>query len=330
LGHGSDLKTFIKEDVGKGGALPLVVRPGQLPDRDAGLPATPIPSGGLRRVAPIGQDRQTMVPTTKEVSRMRRLLARVPSPAATLAFIALVAALSGSAIALPGTGSVDSGDIKNNSVGTKDLRNNHVRSNDVRNNSLTGGDVRNNSLTGGDVRNNSLTGNDVNESTFGKVPSAGSADNAANAANATNAANAAAVGGFRVVRVDPFTLIDGQTKDILQRGPFTFTARCRINFDPEGFGELRDLGQILIATSQDNAVFDGDDGGELDIATPEDDRDFLELTQFDVGAPAFDSLSDGAALATDGTEIVGSELYVGVNVLNQPGTCRFGGFFMIA
>jgi hypothetical protein len=256
---------------------------------------------------------------------MRSLLARVPSPAATLAFIALVAALSGSAIALPGTGSVDSGDIKNNSVGTKDLRNNHVR----------GKDVRNNSLTGGDVRNNSLTGNDVNESTFGKVPSAGSADNAANAANAANAtnagnaANAAAVGGFRVVRVDPFTLIDGQTKDILQRGPFTFTARCRINFDPEGFGEFRDLGQILIATSQDNAAFDGDDQGELDMATPEDDREFLELTQFDVGAPELDTLSDGAALATDGTEIVGSELYVAVNVLNQPGTCRFGGFFTI-
>src|SRR5512132_1462763 len=170
---------------------------------------------------------------------MGRVFSRLPSPATAVAFIALVAALSGSALALPGTGTVNSGDIKNNSIRSKDLRNNDVRSKDV--------------------RNDSLTGNDVNESTFGKVPSAGNADNATNAATA---ANAAAVGGYRIERVAPFTLTDGQTKEVLTVGPFTVPARCRINFDPDGGGgpiPPRDVPEILIATSQENSAFDGDD-----------------------------------------------------------------------
>jgi hypothetical protein len=97
-----------------------------------------------------------------------------------VAFVALLAALSGTAIALPGTGTVDSGDIKNSTI----------RSKDVRNNNLRGRDVRNRSLTGTDVRDDSLTGADINESTLGQVPSANSA-NTANSANfATNAGDA--------------------------------------------------------------------------------------------------------------------------------------------
>ena len=102
---------------------------------------------------------------------MRDFLARRPSPAMAVAFVALLAALSGTAIALPGTNTVDSGDIKNSTVRSKD--------------------VRNNNLKGTDVRNDSLTGSDINEGTLGQVPSAANAANAANATNATNAANAA-------------------------------------------------------------------------------------------------------------------------------------------
>ena len=244
---------------------------------------------------------------------MRRLFARAPSPAFALAFVALVAALSGSAIALPGKASVDSGDVKNNSIRTKDLRNNDIRSKDV--------------------RNNTLTGNDVNESKLGKVPSAGNADNAANAASAANAANAAAVGGFRIARVDAFTLTNEQAKEIFKEGPFTFTARCRINFDPDGGGGPllpRDVAEILIATTLDNAAFDGFDiTSDLDSGTPEEDRQFVEVEGNPVGTPEINQESDGTALATDGTEIVDAALYTAVNVLNEPGVCRFGGYFSI-
>jgi hypothetical protein len=136
-----------------------------------------------------------------------------------IAFIALLAALSGTAVALPGTNSVDSGDIKNGAV----------KSGDVKNNNLRSGDVRNNTLRGADVRNNSLTGADVNESTFGKVPSAGQADNATNATNATNAnrANSAA----SVDRVSITGLVkanDGQTVTVLEQAGFRWELKCDV------------------------------------------------------------------------------------------------------
>jgi hypothetical protein len=99
---------------------------------------------------------------------------RRPSPAMAVAFIALLAALSGTAVALPGKNTVDSGDIKRGAV----------KRSDVGRNAVTGAKVRNGSLTGADARNESLTGADVVESSLGKVPSAASADSAATATNA--------------------------------------------------------------------------------------------------------------------------------------------------
>jgi hypothetical protein len=114
---------------------------------------------------------------------------RRPSPAMAVAFIALLAALSGTAVALPGKNTVDSGDIKNGQVKTKDIRNNAV----------TTKKVKNNNLRSNDIRNNTLTGNDINEGSLGQVPSANSA-NTAGTANSANIANSlAAPEGFHQV-----------------------------------------------------------------------------------------------------------------------------------
>jgi hypothetical protein len=102
---------------------------------------------------------------------------RRPSPAMAVAFIALLAALSGTAVALPGKNTVDSGDIKKGAV----------KRSDVGRNAIVGGKVRNGSLGGADVRNDNLTGTDINESTLGQVPSANTANSATTASNATNA-----------------------------------------------------------------------------------------------------------------------------------------------
>jgi hypothetical protein len=129
---------------------------------------------------------------------MRQFLTRRrPSPAMAVAFVALLAALSGTAVALPGKNTVDSGDIKKNAVKSSDIAKGAVKT----------ADLAKNAVRSAKVRNNSLTGNDVNESTFGKVPSAATADsattaNSANTANtansATNAGNASTVGGNAV------------------------------------------------------------------------------------------------------------------------------------
>jgi hypothetical protein len=139
-----------------------------------------------------------------------------------VAFIALLAALSGTAVALPGTSSVDSGDIKNKQVKGKDLANNAV----------TGKKVKNSSLTGADVRNDSLTGSDINEGTLGQVPSANTANtaNSANTANTANTANSATTAGRagdlagRKIdfRVPPGT---GATQ-VLNLGGLVLTASC--------------------------------------------------------------------------------------------------------
>jgi hypothetical protein len=116
-------------------------------------------------------------------------------------YVALFFALSASAYALPGTNTVDTGDIVNGQVrspdigagqvGTTDLANNSVNSVKVANNSLTGGDIANGkvsvldlatgSVNSSKVADNSLTGADVAESTLGQVPSAQNATTAANA-----------------------------------------------------------------------------------------------------------------------------------------------------
>ncbi len=76
---------------------------------------------------------------------------RRPSPALIVSIVALVAALAGSALALPGKNSVTSNDIKKNSVKSKT--------------------VKDKSLLGKDVKDDSITGADVDESSLGDVPS---------------------------------------------------------------------------------------------------------------------------------------------------------------
>jgi hypothetical protein len=105
---------------------------------------------------------------------------RRPSPAMAVAFVALLAALSGTAVALPGKNTVDSGDIKKGAVKRGDIGRNAVNS----------GKVRNGSLTGADARDDSLTGTDVQESSLGTVPSANAANSANTANTATQAGNA--------------------------------------------------------------------------------------------------------------------------------------------
>ena len=119
-------------------------------------------------------------------------------------YVALFVALSASAYALPGSNTVNSGDIVNNQVRSADIGDGQVATADLANGSVNSAKVANNSLTGADIGNgrigaldlangsvgsgkvvdNSLSGADVAESTFGQVPSAQSADTATTAANA--------------------------------------------------------------------------------------------------------------------------------------------------
>jgi hypothetical protein len=79
---------------------------------------------------------------------------------------AVALAIGGTATALPGTNTVDSGDIIDGQVKTSDLAGSSVKSGKVLNNSLKGLDVKDGSLTGTEITDNSLTGADVLESSL--------------------------------------------------------------------------------------------------------------------------------------------------------------------
>lgn len=138
------------------------------------------------------------------LSRFRRL----PSPAAVIAIVALVFAVSGVAVALPGK----------NSVATKDIKKNAVTAAKIKNGSVTEAKLGDGAVGTGKLGNDAVTGAKVNEATLGKVPSATtadtatkattadkalSADKATSADSATQASNAAELDGRALSQVRP-------------------------------------------------------------------------------------------------------------------------------
>jgi hypothetical protein len=100
---------------------------------------------------------------------VRRLPLRRPSPALVIACIALFVSLGGVSWAFA-TGTIDSREIKNNSVLGKDIKDSTITTKDLRNNEVRGADIRNSTITGRDVALDTLGGFDIKESTLGQVP----------------------------------------------------------------------------------------------------------------------------------------------------------------
>jgi hypothetical protein len=118
-----------------------------------------------------------------------------------VAFVALLAALSGTAVALPGRNTVDSGDLKRGAVKSSDIARGAVTGSKIRNSAVTGSKIQNRTITGAKLTNNTITGAQINESTLGTVPraehanTASTANTAEHATTANTAGNASTVGG---------------------------------------------------------------------------------------------------------------------------------------
>lgn len=183
--------------------------------------------------------------------------------------------------------------LSRNSIGTKQLKKSAVRTSDI--------------------RNNAVTGKKAKESSFGQVPSA----NTANTADTANSATS--FGGMTAVPIAPFTLTNGGSQPVVSHGPFTLTATCTINQ-----GGV-DTAAVEITTSQNNSAFAGEqEPGDFDIG------DTFPYVEAVVATPNPEFQEDsGAAIAPDGSEILGHQLYAGVNIFGQPGVCRFGGVLFL-
>jgi hypothetical protein len=161
-------------------------------------------------------------------------LSRLPSPALVIACLALFVSLGGVSYGLA-TGSVDSREIRNNTIRSKDVRNNTLRTFDVRNNEVRGFDIRNSTIQGRDVAFNTLTGADISENDLAKVPSAATAD------SATNATTAGSVGGVTMRRFNYAAQGGSGFVEILNFGGLRLEARCTAPMSLEVRGTPADV-----------------------------------------------------------------------------------------
>jgi hypothetical protein len=124
--------------------------------------------------------------------------------------ICLFVVLGGTSYGLA-TGSIDSREIKNNTVRSKDIRNSQVR----------GRDIRNSTIRSRDVALDALLGADINESTLGQVPRAATAGSASTAGTVSNGAiGSEEVGTIDMRLGDIVDVPDGQGRGSIARcGP---------------------------------------------------------------------------------------------------------------
>jgi hypothetical protein len=153
---------------------------------------------------------------------MKPVLRRRPSPALLIALVALFVSLGGVSYGVA-TGSIDSREIKDNTIRSRDIRNNTVRSIDIRNNEVRGRDIRNSTISGRKVALNTLTGADINESTLGKVPQAARADTAMAASTAVTATS---IGGLSLRKLFAKQATGTAAVEILRGEGFTVRAGC--------------------------------------------------------------------------------------------------------
>ena len=190
-----------------------------------------------------------------------------PSPALIVAMVALVAAMSGAAVALPGKNTVNSGDIKDATVKSKDLKPDAVRSKHVKGKALKGSDVQDDALKGKQIFEDKLEAVPEAKTVQTVTPFGDSFERATATEGATEAAAQAAAPKVALA----------------SRGPLSIYGKCfRDTVTDQLFGE------IYIESTEAGAIFDSA-GGDLkqggvaaadflDPGTPEEDRELATET----------------------------------------------------
>ncbi len=176
---------------------------------------------------------------------MKRLLRRRPSPALGVAVIALFISLGGVSYGVA-IGSIDSREIKDNSIRGKDLRANSVTASEIKRRSLDGTDIKIDRVGGNAVKEQSL-----DAAKIGKVSTAIAADN---------------LGGKTAAQLETrWALINESGQIERQTGGFTIVncyvanANCYIDAGED----LRDNGihaEIAVNNTDGSPFFSGDTG----------------------------------------------------------------------
>ena len=184
---------------------------------------------------------------------------------------------------------------------------------------ITGANIRNGTVRGADVKNYSLTGKDIKKDSLGRVPIKEERLDASKLGKVKAAGNADSLGGVTSRRFEPFTLDTNGSRELLRQGPLVLSARCRTQGGDQ-------VAEVIVQTNQNGAAVDGvQNDPQLNVGETVQ----LARASAPLGTPAFEQAGDGAAVAQDGTEILGQELYTGTSVIGQGNKCRFGGVVYI-
>jgi hypothetical protein len=202
----------------------------------------------------------------------------IPSPAMAVALAALLATMSGAALALPGKSQVDKNDIKRNAV------------------------------SGKQVKKNSLTGKDIKEASLGTVPESA----------ATKRLQVFGGGPFVRVTASAGADEDAARAaatevPLASKGAFDVYGKC---FFDELNGDLH--GEVFIRTRQDGAIFESRDSGDsleggataaefLNTNTDEEDAQIEQSEEptADDADVSYDDEEAFFAAAPDGTQLHG-------------------------
>jgi hypothetical protein len=216
---------------------------------------------------------------------MKKARVARPSPALVVALVALVAAMTGGAAALPGQNTVTSGDIKREAVRSK-----HIKGH---------------SLRGSDVQRDALKGKQILEDRLEAVPEA----------RTVQTVTPFGVGIERVGATDGPSEGAAQAAApriaLATKGALSMYAKCFLDTAAD-----RLFGEIYIESTEAGAIFDASGGDRkqggaaatdfLNPDTPEEDRELATETVNGAGA-AFEGDGDGwLAMAPDGTGLTGS------------------------
>lgn len=180
---------------------------------------------------------------------------------------------------------------------------------------LSGAKIKKSSIAGTRFKKDTVTGQQVNEATLGAV------------------AGAEVGNSLEGEQRFKLRLGFGQSQVLFTAGPLTFTASCLQNAEDVLATPNRDIARIVIATSANGAVFEGEQsklGTEptdfLETTTPESKRIFEEDST-ETGKTHFDAESSepAGAYSDTGTAVsFGSEgLGLGENI-GGPGCVFFG------
>jgi hypothetical protein len=228
---------------------------------------------------------------------------RGPSPSMIVAVGALVLGLTGAAVALPGRGTVNGGDIKRNAVVSK-----HVKGK-----SLKGGDLRDETIGSRQVAEDGLTPSNV---------------------------SSLAIADDSLVRVSAFGAAGESAAraaapeiELYREAGLTVYAKC---FRDAAEGDVS--GEIYARTKDDGTLMAGDDDHPgspgtslLGAGTFEQDRQ-LDVEQVEEAGQAAFGTSDGAVAAPDGTffsvlSVIGVKqgtLAGGNGAFGEGNVCLFG------